>query len=147
MAQTTSGTQIFISNTLPATQDKAGYEALTWLEVGEVTDIAEFGRTYEEIITNYLNQRRVAKHKGNYDEGSPAITVTRNTGDDGQQACQTALASDANSAFKILHQNADVDYFEAKVLSYTQEIGAANKTYNASIQLSIDSDIVPVDAA
>ena len=147
MAQTTSGTQIFISNALPATQDKAGYEALAWIEVGEVTDIAEFGRTYEEIITNYLNQRRVAKHKGNYDEGSPAITVTRNTGDDGQQACQTALASDDNSAFKILHQNADVDYFEAKVLSYTQEIGAANKTYNASIQLSIDSDIVPVDAA
>ena len=146
MAQTTSGTQIFISNTLPATQDEAGYAALTWLEVGEVTDIAEFGRTYEEIITNYLNQRRVAKHKGNYDEGSPAITVTRNTEDSGQQACQTALASDDNSAFKILHQNADVDYFEAKVLSYTQEIGAANKTYNASIQLSIDSDIVPVNA-
>lgn len=146
MGQTTSGTQIFISNTLPATQDKAGYEALTWIEVGEVTDIAEFGRTYEEIITNYLNQRRVAKHKGNYDEGSPAITVTRNTEDDGQQACQVALASDDNSAFKILHQNADVDFFEAKVLSYTQEIGAANKTYNASVQLSIDSDIVPVNA-
>lgn len=146
MAQTTSGTQIFISNTLPATQDETGYAALTWIEVGEVTDIAEFGRTYEEIITNYLNQRRVAKHKGNYDEGSPAITVTRNTEDGGQQACQTALASDDNSAFKILHQNADVDYFEAKVLSYTQEIGAANKTYNASIQLSIDSDIVPVNA-
>lgn len=146
MGQTTSGTQIFISNTLPAAQDAAGYEALTWIEVGEVTDIAEFGRTYEEIITNYLNQRRVAKHKGNYDEGSPAITVTRNTGDDGQQACQVALASDDNSAFKILHQNADVDFFEAKVLSYTQEIGAANKTYNASVQLSIDSDIVPVNA-
>lgn len=146
MGQTTSGTQVFISNTLPAAQDPAGYEALTWLEVGEVTDIGEFGRVYEEIITNYLNQRRVAKHKGNYDEGSPPITVTRNVQDGGQQSCAVALGSDDNSAFKILHQGGDVDFFEAKVRSYTQEIGAANKMYNASIQLSIDSDIVPVNA-
>ena len=146
MAETTSGTQIFISNALPASQDQAGYEALTWVEIGEVMDIAEFGRTYEEITTNYLNQRRVKKHKGNYDEGSPAISTTNNRSDLGQAACKVALASDENSAFKIQHQSLDLDYFEAKVNSFTSEVGAANKTWNASIQLSIDSDIVPVNA-
>lgn len=146
MAQTTSGTEIFISIATPATQTKTAYEALDWDLVGEVIDIGEFGRVYEEIQVNYLNQRRTAKFKGNYDEGSPTITVTRNTKDQGQQSCQLALASDDNAAFKVKHQNGDIDYFEAKVNSYTQDVGAANKTYNASIQISVDSDLLPVDA-
>lgn len=146
MGQTTSGTQLFVSLAKPATHDKAGYEALTWIEIGEVTDFSDYGRVYNPVNADYLNQRRTAKFKGNYNEGDPTITVTRNGDDAGQVACETARDMDEDVSFKVLDQKGAADYFDALVMSYNKIVGAADNMLTASIQVGINTDIVEVPA-
>lgn len=141
MPQTTSGTSLGISITLPATEDEAGYDALTFNSVGEIYDIGEYGRVYTEITTDPLANRRTGKYKGNYNEGSPTFSVYRDASDVGQVDCKTALAMDDNVAFAITHQDGSIDYFSGKVMSFTNNVGGI-KIYEASMQVGIDTDII-----
>lgn len=140
-AQTTSGTSLGISLPLPATEDAAGYDALTFKVVGEITNIGDYGRVYTEITTDPLAKRRTGKYKGNYDEGSPTFTVNRDSADLGQVDVKSALALDGNAAFAITHQDGSIDYFSGKVMSFTNSVGGV-KMYEASMQIGIDTDIV-----
>ncbi len=141
MPQTTSGTSLGISISLPATEDEAGYDALTFNTVGEIYDIGEYGRVYTEITTDPLANRRTGKYKGNYNEGSPTFSVYRDSSDVGQTDCKTALAMDTNVAFAITHQDGSIDYFSGKVMSFTNNVGGI-KIYEASMQVGIDTDII-----
>lgn len=142
MGQTTSGTTLGISTTLPTTEDQAGYDALTFVDIGELTNLDEYGRVYNEVTSNPLNTRRTRKYKGQYDEGSPSLTVDREGGDAGQVAVKSALALDTNAAFAVTHQDGSIDYFSAKVMSFTNSVGGADSMYEANIQLGIDTDII-----
>ena len=63
-AITAAGSKLFVSATLPGTYDKAGFEALTWTEVGEVTEIPQFGKVYTIVNHLPLGQRQTIKRKG-----------------------------------------------------------------------------------
>lgn len=142
MGQTTSGTTLGISLVLPTTEDEAGYDALTFIDIGELTNLDEYGRVYNEVTSNPLATRRTRKYKGQYDEGSPSMTVDREGADAGQVAAKSALALDTNVAFAVTHQDGSIDYFSAKVMSFTNSVGGADSMYEANIQLGIDTDII-----
>lgn len=146
MGQTTAGTILGVSLTLPATEDEAGYEALTLIPVGELTDIGQYGRLYEEVTSRPLAERRVRKYKGTYDEGSPSLTYDRVGGDAGQEALKSALALDTNAAFGVTHQDGSIDYFSAKVMSLQNGGLSADSMYTGEVNLGIDSDIIEVAA-
>jgi len=57
-AFTSAGTTISLTDTEPTTYDVAGFDALTFTEVGEVSDLGEFGREYAEVTFNPLGDRR-----------------------------------------------------------------------------------------
>ena len=44
-----AGSTVAICATAPATYNEAGYDALVWTLIGEVTDIGDFGREYAKI--------------------------------------------------------------------------------------------------
>lgn len=136
---TTAGTTIAVSASAPATYDSAGYAALTYTAIGEVTDLGEFGREYALVTHNPIGTRATQKYKGSYNEGAITLAVGLDTDDAGQDLLTTASTSDSNYSFKITAQNGDVYYFPAKVMSFKRQFGSVDQITTGAITLEITS--------
>ena len=144
IVQTSAGTTISISAVLPTTDDAAGYAALTWAAIGEVTDLGEFGREYATVTHNPVASRRTIKRKGSYNDGTMALQLALDRDDAGQILVKTALGSDANQAIRITYQDGSKDYFSAMVMSFKTNVGSVDQVLSGSINLEINTDIIPV---
>lgn len=144
-AQTSAGSFLSLSADLPATHDAAGFEAVgvTWTEIGEITDLGEFGREYNLVVHNPLKDRRTVKRKGSYNDGAITLQMARDVTDAGQVLCQTAQDDDNSYSVKITFQDATVVYTTAQVMSYKTTVGSVDQITMASVVLEIDNDIVP----
>ena len=143
-AFTSAGTRISVSATLPATYDEAGFGVVVFTEVGEVTDLGEFGREYTLVTHNPLGDRRTVKRKGSYNDGQVSMQVARVPGDAGQTILLAALDDDASYSFEVVLQDGTTQYFTAQVMSYTTNVGSVDQITAASIMIEIDNDIVEV---
>jgi len=141
-AFTSAGTTIAIGDGSPGTYDISGFEALTFTEIGEVSDLGEFGREYNEVTFNPLGNRRTVKRKGSYNDGSVSMTVARVPGDAGQTALTSALDYDGSGPFRVVLQDGTSLYFEAQVMSYTTNVGSVDQITTASVTLGITNDIL-----
>lgn len=141
---TAAGAAIYIGTAPPTTFTKAGYEAVTWTEIGEVTDIPQFGKVYTSVTYNPLSNRGVVKRKGSYDNGSHDIAYALVRGEDGQDDLRTALDSDAAFPFKIVTQDDTHIYYMAQVMSAPVTIGTIDNIVmaNTTLDLTSESDIL-----
>ena len=144
---TTAGSTLGISSSNPATYDVTGYAALTFTEIGEITDFGEFGRQYNLVTHNPVASRGTQKFKGSFNEGTMSLTMALDTDDAGQVAVKAAVDSDANYSFKMTHHGSgDVYYFQAKVMSF--RVGFSNvdavTTATVELELTTNSDGVGV---
>lgn len=146
-AFTSAGTKISIASGDPATYDESGFEALTFAEIGEVTDLGEFGREYSLVTHNPLGSRQTVKRKGSFNDGTISMTVARVPSDSGQADLQTAVDSDDNYQFKVELQDGRVLYFSAQVMSYTTNVGSVDQITSASVSIEITDEIIEVAAA
>lgn len=146
-AFTSAGTRIYIGDALPATYDKAGFEAVDWTEIGEVTDLGEFGKEFNLVTHNPLGDRRTVKRKGSYNDGAVTMQYAfdRNN-DDGQNDLRVALDSDDSYAFKVVLQEQTHIYFSAQVMSAPVNVGSVDQITSASTSLEIDNDVLFEDA-
>ena len=145
-AFTSAGTKLFISASAPATYNKTGFEALTFTEIGEVSEMGEFGRQYNLVTFNTLGDRRTVKRKGSYNDGTIACQMARVPDDAGQTILTTAVNSDNSYSIKIKLQDGTVFYTSAQVMSYTTNIGNVDQITSATVNLEIDKDILEVAA-
>jgi len=136
---TVAGTIIHISAAQPATYDAAGYTALSWTKIGEITDGGSHGKTYAEVTHTPIDNRAVQKYKGSYNNGTKTIVMAVDSADAGQILLHTALQSDADYSFKVLYQNGDADYFQAKVMSFAKATAGVDTMRTATTNLSISS--------
>lgn len=137
-----AGTTIGVSATLPATDDQAGYDALTFTNIGEVTDMGEYGSVYALVTHNPIGTRRTQKFKGSFNDGSISLGIAESVADAGQVILDAAVASDADYAFAIIAQDGDKDYFQAKVMSKTVNIGSVDSIRSSTAQLEITTAII-----
>lgn len=143
-AQTSAGTTLHISATAPATYNATGFAALTWTEIGEITDLGEFGRQYNLVTHNPLNDRRTVKRKGSYNDGTINAQMARVPADAGQAILKTAVDSDDSYSIKVTLQNGDVFYTTAQIMSYTVNVGSVDQITGATVAMEIDNDIIEV---
>lgn len=157
-AFTTAGTKLNVTATAPATQDVAGYDALSdFKEVGEITDFGELGRVFNEVTHNPVGNRATFKFKGSYNDGTLTLQMAQATRgahtDDGQNLLDTAVNSDNDYYFKLEMNdnpggtNNTILYFPAKVLSFPYGIGGADSTSGRTANVSISGSIIRKDAA
>ena len=132
--RTSAGTTIKISAGVPATFNQAGYAALTYTTIGEVTDLGEFGREYNLVTHNPVGNRGTVKKKGSFNEGSISMQVGLDTDDAGQILAKTASGSDNDYAFELMTQNGDKYYFQAQVA-----VGSVDSITSATITLEIQT--------
>jgi hypothetical protein len=135
--RSSAGTTIGISATAPATFNVAGYDAVAFTTIGEVTDLGEFGRVYNLIKHNPIGNRGTVKLKGSYDEGQINMQLGLDTVDAGQVIAKAASLSDADYYFEIITQNGDKYWFPAKVMSFKVSVGGVDSVTSANIGLEL----------
>ena len=145
-AFTSAGTKLLISASVAATYNSTGFAALTWTEIGEVSEMGEFGRQYNLVTFNTLGDRRTVKRKGSYNDGTIACQMARVPDDAGQTILTTAVNDDASYSIKIVLQDGTVFYTTAQIMSYTTNIGNVDQITSATVNLEIDNDIIEVQA-
>lgn len=135
--QTVAETKIGISASLPATYTKAGYDALTFSNIGEVTNGGTHGRVYQVVNHNPIATRGTQKYKGSFNEGQKTLQLAVDNDDPGQTIAKTALDDDADYAFKVTYQDGSIDYFIAKVVSWSKSTESVDSMYSASLGLEL----------
>ena len=146
---TSTATIVSVVLGTPATEDQAGYEALSFVECGEITDFPEYGPSYETVNHQPLKTGRTGKYKGFKNNGSVSTSFGLDFADAGQiilaAGCDGANEF-ADHSFKIEYQDGTVEYFYGQIFSYTRNAGSANQIVSSTVQIEINSDIVTVTA-
>lgn len=135
--QTVAGTEISISAAKPATFDATGYAALTFSKIGEITDGGSHGKTYAEVTHSPIDTRMVQKFKGSINIGTKTLQLAVDSADAGQIVLKAALDSDADYSFKVEYQDGDIDYFQAKVMSFDKAAAGVDSIRSATVNLAL----------
>lgn len=144
--QTIADSGLYISAGIPATLDEAGYAALTFTKIGEITNLGSRGRTYTIVSHLPIDSRRAEKYKGSYDEGDPDYSLAIDKADAGQILATTARDSDDDYSFKEVTQDGAIDNFMGKVTAFTRAGGGTDDIDAGTITIAINSDVVEVAA-
>lgn len=136
--ETVAGTEISISANTPATFDAAGYAAVAaWAKIGEITDGGSHGRTYAPVNHQPIDNRGTQKFKGSFNEGQKTLQLAIDNKDPGQILLSEALNSDEDYSFKVEYQGGDIDYFQAKVMSFEKATAGVDSMRSATVQLEL----------
>lgn len=124
---TFAGTQIGISAGIPVTYDEAGFAALTYTDVGEISSApGDGGTVFEDVSYTVLAQRATKHLKGTSDQPEETMEIVVNRTDAGQALLKTALLSDEQYSFKVEYNNGEIDYFQALVTGNSGAGGDSN---------------------
>lgn len=131
----------------------ATYTADTYIEVGEVEDLGEFGDTAGQQTFASLADRRVRKFKTTFDAGTIPVTAGSDPDDDGQAAMVAAFADDLDYNFKVtlndkltLMGTPTTLYFKGKVMSKRRMVGKVDNIVRQSFSVGINSEVLEVAA-
>jgi len=140
-AMTSAGTTLAISAGNPASFNQAGFEALTFTTIGEITSLdGDIGRVYNLVTHNPLATRATVKKKGSYNSGSITIPLAIDRDDAGQIIAQAALLSDSNYSLKVTLQNGRDIYFQGIVMSFPINMGGVDAITSGTITVEITAD-------
>lgn len=145
--RTSAGTTFWVSSQAVASSfagDATAYGALTFTQVGELSDLGSFGKKYNLVTFSPLGDRKVVKRKGSYNNGTLALKFGSSVTNPGQVRMQAASNEDASSAFKVITQSGSIYYFTGQVMGWMLEVGSVDQIMGASCDVEIDNDIVPV---
>ena len=145
---TAAGSELAISAAQPATDDAAGYAALTYTNVAYVSNLGDIGASYNMVEFQPLKGPKL-KLKGSRDEGTLNPTIALDGEDAGQALLQTASDDSTNTYYsiKITLSDGAVRYFQGTVFGMPESIGTADDVITASPTIEANTAIVRVAAA
>ena len=146
---TGAGTRIYIAPRLaadlPADQAAAKtlLAGLTYVEIGEVESIGDYGDTINDVTFAGLAQGRAKHLKGLADAGTSELVVAFDAGDAGQLKLVEAFLdrSRYDYPFKVEYVDGEVDYFAAKVMSNKKSGITVEGVLKRNVTLGINSEI------
>lgn len=131
----------------PATYDAAGFGALTFGAIGDITSIGALGGTGQ--VTEFIDLATglVKKFIGSINYGSCAVSFGKNFADTGQTFINTAFdgaSARETCSFKLTTPSGYALYFTAKVSADTFDGFEPNTVVMGSTTLEITNKIIPV---
>jgi hypothetical protein len=131
---------------------QAGYEALTWVEVGNIVTLPDFGITDNMVTQDYTNTDVSQRQKGFRQASDTEIVVGRDYDDAGQDALRAAAATRYNYAFKLESSDAP-DGDTTNTIRYSRGIiggpnftgGGGEDFDNETFQLGLNQAPIIVD--
>jgi hypothetical protein len=132
-----AGTIFSASATLPATYDEDGYGDLVPTAVGEVSNVPQFGRQWEEVVWKSLASRGEKIFKGGFSGGSLDIPMGLVDDDAGQEILIDAEGDDDAIACFVTLPTGKKYGFTALVMSFKTTPGSTTDVVTANAQLRV----------
>lgn len=144
---TAAGSALAISAGIPATNDAAGYAALTYTEIGQIEKIGAIGAVFAKVEFQPLKGAK-QKHKGSVDYGSLSPTLAHDDSDAGQTLLRTAAANATSTlySFKVTYPDNAIRYFQGRVFGYPETTDGADSILTAAPTIEISTSIIKVAA-
>jgi hypothetical protein len=142
--ETVAGSVLAVSTAAPATYDAAGYGALTYTAVGELTDLGSgLGRQYNTVTHSPIASSQVIEKKASYKLGSIDMMCAWDMSDAGQDILRTAADSQTQIlSIKITKQSGDIRYFTAQVAKFVENFGTVDTVNQGAFTLLRQKDVV-----
>ena len=140
------GSFLSASADAPATLDDTGYAALSWSEVGEATEVPEYGAEHSTVTHTPLKTGIVNKFHGELNYGSFAVPMAYDPDDAGQAILKAARVSKDEISFRMTYSNGEIEYFPGKVMSFRKG-ASVGSVIPASSQVEITGEVVEVAPA
>ena len=131
-----SGTKIYIASGAPATADAVGLAAMTWKQVGKVTNYTPGSDDAEIMSREYLEDEAEDKQKGIIRTGNAVINVDVVDGSEGQSMCRTALTDKAAYYLKTEYPNGRIRFAQVLVAGYSETDMQPNGMVSATITMA-----------
>jgi len=145
--QTSLGATWEVSASAPATNDSAGYGALTYTEVGEITNIGTIGPTFEDVTHTPLKTGVTQHRKGGADYGQMQVSMALDDTDAGQILVDSGVdgaEKDTLFSHKVTLQDGSIRYFRGQIYSAPETIGDASTMITKEVNVMVSS--VPIKA-
>lgn len=144
---TVANSSLWISAAAPATFDATGFLALTWVNIGEITDMGTVtGREYNTSTHAPISSAQTIEKKASYKLGSSEFKCGWDESDAGQVLVDTASRNYSVASFKVIKQDGAIRYFTAQVSKFVEENGTVDNNVTGSITLLRQTDTVRVAA-
>lgn len=146
--QTGAGSTIAISVAAPASQDIAGYSALTYTEAGNCEKIGTIGATFAKTEFQPLKGAK-QKLKGSADYGSLQPGFALDDTDAGQTLFKTAADDETNLLYtiRVTLQSGARRFFQSRVFGWPETIDGADPVVMATPTVEICTKVVRAPAA
>lgn len=144
---TVANSSLWVAAASPLTFDGPGFAALTWVRVGEVTDMGTvMGREYNTSTHAPIDTALQTEKKASYKLGNAEFKCGWDESDAGQVIVQAASLNTTIPSFKVLKSNGAIRYFTAQVAKFTEELGTVDNIVQGAITLLRQTDTVLVAA-
>lgn len=143
LAMTSAGSKIAVGNP-PASQTLVALQAVSYTDIAEVTDIGEFGRTYNLVTHNPLGDRITVKRKGSINNGTIQLQMAYAPADPGQTLLATAVDSDSSYSYRVTIQDGTNFYFTGQAMGRPIQVGGVDSITASTCNIEIDSQIFRV---
>ena len=140
LAMTSAGSKIAVGNP-PASQTLVALQAVSYTDIAEVTDIGEFGRTYNLVTHNPLGDRITVKRKGSINNGTIQLQMAYAPADPGQTLLATAVDSDNSYSYRVTLQDGTNFYFTGQAMGRPVQVGGVDSITASTCNIEIDSQI------
>lgn len=139
------GTRVYAFAGQPPTYDIAGFNGLAWTEIGEVTDLGEFGGTAQITEFTPLATGVIKKLKGSINYGTAALSIGRLSGDAGQALLKDGFDGTnayVSHAFRVVSEDGQIAYFTGMISSFVTATGEANTVTAVSSNIELDNRVI-----
>ena len=138
-----------ISAAQPATENEAGYAALSYTEVNEIASLGAIGPTFEDVTFTPLKDVITQHRKGGADYGQLTVSMAVDNSDAGQTLVASGVdGAEKNTVFshKVTLQDGAVRYFQGQIYSNPENVGTASDMVLSEVNVMLSSGIVKVAA-
>lgn len=144
---TSAGTAYAISAATPATQDAAGFAALTYTEVANVEKLGPIGPTFAKVEFQPLKGPK-QKRKGSADYGSLNPSIAIDESDAGQALMRTAGYDETGKLYshKVTYPSGAIRYFQGQVFGWPENTDGADTMFMVAPSVEISTKPVLVAA-
>lgn len=146
-SQTAAGTTLAISATAPATQDAAGYAAVSAIVIGQLEKLGTFGTSFAKVEFQPLKGGK-QKYKGSPDYGALQPTIALDSADAGQALMQTAGDDESQKLYTFIstYQDGAKRGFQARVFGMPETADGADTMLTATPVIEICTKPVKIPA-
>lgn len=142
---TVASSKLYVSAAAPATFNAAGFVALTWTEVGDITNMGSVrGREYSTSTASTIGDAQDREKKGSFKLPNADFECLWVEDDAGQVIIEAASKDYTVPSFKLVKQNGDIRYFTAQVMKFVENNGTSNDSVKGQFTLLRQTDTVIV---